>query len=212
MIETISISHNPVLTGARRYMRNLARSAGSSADLGEAATFSGYSHKIRALGGFWQCGFVLHGELAILMEMLADGWMRHVICKGTRGLEAWEGFVAAMELSIEADMPVLKITCYGYYRTLFWRVHNETGFGHVNAAISNEVAYILTQRGQFIGSQSIETNVSNVDRYHDADRFAGDILFDFCAAGDSAYHRYVIGCYEDRQARYQQIAKYKTTG
>jgi hypothetical protein len=124
-------------------------------------------------------------------------------------MEVWEGFVAAMELSLTGGMPALKVTGYGYFRTLFWRVYNQTASGHVDAAIHDEVNAIVIAVGAFIASQARESNFSLVDRYHDADRFAGDLLFDMCAAGDIQNHRFLIGCYEDRQLRYQQIAKYQ---
>ena len=191
------------------YARNLRPSAGPSAALAEAGTFSGYSHKIRGLGGFWRCSFVWHDELPVLMEMMAEGWVRDIRVMGERGMETWEGFVAGMELSITGGMPALKVTGYGYYCTLFWRVYNQTASGHVDAYIHDEVNAIATAVGQSIASQARENNFSLVDRYHDADRFAGDILFDMCAAGDIQNHRFLIGCYEERQLRYQEIARYK---
>lgn len=209
MPASITISKNPVLTGAGNYTRNLRPSAGPSNAMAEVGTYGGYSHKIRGLGGFWQCSFVWHDELSVLMEMLAEGWVRDILVMGNRGMEVWEGFVAAMELSISGGMPALKVTGYGKFRTLFWRVYNQTASGHVDATISGEVATIVTAAGPFITSAAIESNYSLVDRYHDGDRFAGDLLFDMCAAGDIQNHRYLVGCYEDGQLRYEQIAKYQ---
>jgi hypothetical protein len=209
MPASITISKNPVLTGAGNYTRNLRPSAGASGTLAEAGTFSNWSQKIRGLGGFWQCGFVWHDELPVLMEMMAEGWVRDIRVMGERGMETWEGFVAGMELSLTGGMPSLKVTGYGYFRTLFWRVYNQTVSGHVDAYISDEVGTIVTAVGVFIASQARDNNYSLVDRYHDGDRTAGDILFDMCAAGNVLNRRSLIGCYEDRQLRYQEIAKYR---
>jgi hypothetical protein len=206
-----SVSRHVTPAGALSgYTRNLRPSAGPSNALAEAGTFSGYSHKIRGLGGFWRCSFVWHDELPVLMEMMAEGWVRDIRVMGERGMETWEGFVAGMELSITGGMPALKVTGYGYYCTLFWRVYNQTASGHVDAIISAEVATIVTAVGPLIASQAVDVNASLVDRYHDADRFAGDILFDMCAAGNSQNHRFLIGCYEDRQLRFREIALYQT--
>ncbi|MCJ7831522.1 MAG: hypothetical protein MUP86_03265 [Dehalococcoidia bacterium] len=210
MPASITISKNPVLTGAGNYTRNLRPSAGPSNALAEAGTFSNYSQKIRGLGGFWQCGFVWHDELSVLMEMMAEGWVRDILIMGERGMEVWEGFVSGQELSLTGGMPALKVTGYGYFRTLFWRVYNQTASGHVDAYISAEVETILTSGvAPFIAGREREMNYSPVDRYHDADRFAGDILFDMCAAGTVQNHRFLIGCYENRLLRYQEIAKYQ---
>jgi len=212
MPSAITISRNPVLTGTMDYMRNLRPSAGPSAALAEAGTFSNYSHKIRGLGGFWQCGFVWHGEMPVLMEMIAEGWMRDIRVMGNRGMEVWEGFNAGMELSLTGGMPALKVTGYGHFRTLFSRVYNQGGAPGVLEDISVEIANILGTGtiGQFIVLGAIETNTSEVDRYHNSDRTAGDILFDMCAAGDVLNHRYMIGCYEGKKLRYEQIARYET--
>jgi len=206
-----SVSRHITPAGALSgYTRNLRPSAGPSAALAEAGTFSNYSHKIRGLGGFWQCTFLWHDELPVLMEMMAEGWVRNILVMGERGMEVWEGFVAGMELSITGGMPALKVTGYGYFRTLFWRVYNQTASGHVDAYISDEVETIVTSGvAPLIASRMRESNYSMVDRYHDADRFAGDILFDMCAAGSGQNRRFLIGCYEDRQLRYQEIAKYQ---
>ena len=205
-----SVSRHITPAGALSgYIRNLRPAAGPSNALAEAGTFSNYSHKIRGLGGFWRCSFVWHDELPVLMEMMAEGWVRDIRVMGERGMETWEGFVAGMELSITGGMPALKVTGYGYYCTLFWRVYNQTASGHVDAIISAEVATIVTAVGPFIASQAVDVNASLVDRYHDADRFAGDILFDMCAAGNVMNRRFLIGVYEDRQLRFQEIAKYQ---
>lgn len=208
MPASIAIANNPVLAAAGSYGRNLQPSVGPSAALAEAGTFSNYSHTIRGLGGFWQCKFTWHDEMAVLMEMMADGWLRDIRVMGERGTETWEGFYAESELQLTGGMPALSVTAYGYFRTLFGRVYNQTASGHVNANISAEVATIITAVGQFIGAQKIQANTSQVDRYHDADRWAGDILFDMCEAGDAANRRFQIGCYEDRGVRYEQIATY----
>lgn len=205
----ITISKNSIITGAGNYTRNLRPSAGPSNTLAEAGTYSNYGQKIRGLGGFWRCTFIWHDELPVLMEMLAEGWVRDIQVMGIGGFEIWEGFVAGMELSLTGGMPALKITAYGYFCTLFWRVYNQTASGHVNAYISDEVGTIVTAVGAFIASQARDNNYSLVDRYHDADRFAGDILFDMCAAGNVQNRRFLIGCYENRMLRYQEIAKYQ---
>jgi hypothetical protein len=205
----ITIAKSPVLTAARTYTRNLRPAVSPSSVLAEAGTYSGYGQKTRGLGGFWQCGFVWHDELPVLMEMMAEGWIRDIRVMGIRGMRIWEGFVGGMELSLTGGMPALKVTGYGYYRTLFWRAYNQTASGHVDAYIHSEIAAIVTAIGQFIGSTALDANYSTVDRYNDADRNGGDIIFDYCAAGNVLNRRYLAGCYEDRQLRYQEIAKYQ---
>lgn len=206
-VEKISITHSPVLTGQRRFRLNLVPSPSQEEAMAPAGTFTGYRHKIRAAGGYWEASWVYHDELPMLTETFEFGWTREARMQGSRGLQVFEGFINGMELNLQGELPSLKMVSYGYVRTLFWRVWNQTVVT-TDVNLSDEIYNILTGVGQFIASVSRETNLTQINRKHDADRWAGDICFSLCDAGDIAYNRYFLGVYDNRQAVYEQIAKY----
>lgn len=211
MEESISISHNPVLSATPRYQLNLQAAEGDSLETARLGTFLSYSHRIRFKGGYWRCEFDMVHDLPTLAEMFEGGWLRHVVVAGGRGLPCFEGLICGMELNLEGGIPLLHVTVYGYYGTLFFRVYNQTVVT-TDTDVYVEIGNIVTAVGQFIASTARQVNVAQVNRLHDADRWAGDILFDFAQLGDIANHPWGIGCYDNRQLIYQEIAKYETTG
>lgn len=206
--ETISITHSPVLSANQRFSMNLDEAEGGGAEQARIGTFLDYNQKIRAQGGYWRAEFNMIHTLPILAEMFENGWMRHVVASGSRAMPCFEGFIGGMELNLEGAIPFLHVMVYGYYSTLFMRVYNQTVVTTDTDAYL-EVANIIAAVGQFIASTSRQVNVTQINRLNDADRWAGDLLFDIAEVGDAAEHRWIIGCYDNRQLVYEEIAKYE---
>ena len=206
MIGSIVIKANPVLAW-ESYHRELHRAYQGGVG------FSGYKQTIRAVGGFWQMSFTMHDRLASLVEFQNSGHGRHVEVYGERGIECWEGLVIAtdLDLSKQRGLPGLEVTCWGYFRTLYWMTYNQT-VSTGNDDLDDVLAAIVTAAGQFVLSSSIEANTTQVTQEYDADRLAGDILVSLTSLGDSAYNRYVIGMYEGRRLIYERAAKSRIPG
>jgi hypothetical protein len=206
MIGSIVIKHNPVLAW-ETYHRELHRSYEGGPG------FSGYRHTIRVMGGFWQCQFKMHRSMADLVEFQASGHGRHVEVYGERGTIVWEGLIVEMEMDLSKRAPLaeLAITCWGYFRTLYWMTYNQTALTGSDY-VSTIIAAVITACGQFVGATSIANNPTLVTKEYDADRFAGDILFGLTKLGDSAFRRYVIGMYEGRRLIYEQAAPARLAG
>ena len=86
--------------------------------------------------------------------------------------------------------PHIEITAVGYQHTLKWRVYNQTALAG-DTDLSIVAAAVLAACGDFIGSTNIATNVIQVPREYDTDRFAFDILNNLAAMGDSAGQRWL---------------------
>jgi len=100
--------------------------------------------------------------------------------------------------------PRLKIFCKGYYHTLNWRTYNQTattGDQNINVQIQD----IINDMGEFIDDTDLVTNTTQVTQYHDDDEFAGDIIQRITNLADSSNNRHIIGVYEDRELRYEQM-------
>lgn len=205
MIGSIIIKHNPV-TAWETYHRELHRAYEGGPG------FSGYRHSIRAVGGFWDCRFTMHGRLDDLLEFQASGHGRHVEVYGERGAKCWEGLIVEMEIALgEGQLASISILCYGYFRTLYWRTYNQTALT-TDTNLSSIIQAVLTACGQFIASSSIETNVTQVNQQYDSDRQAGDVVASLAGLGDMAYNRYAIGVYEDRKCIYERAPRARLLG
>lgn len=154
--------------------------------------------------------FVLSGGDvgAALANQIAQVWLQFNSDPTTPDLDLSLSFAESDE---EDALPSLLVKCLGYFHTLYWRTHNQTALAG-NEAISTQIASILTARAQFLSSWNVAQNAQLVNRQHDADRSAGDLLMSLAAAGDTALRRMVIGVYERRQLIYEPAAAYKLFG
>lgn len=106
------------------------------------------------------------------------------------------------DLKIPDGMAKLSIFCQGYYWYLTRRIINVTTRTSANA--STVVAAILTARGQFVDTTSIETNTQQAYQQLDNDDIAWDVLIALAETGDTSDDRYIIGMYKDRRFVYEK--------
>lgn len=102
--------------------------------------------------------------------------------------------------------PGLTFRCLGYWHTLNWRIYTQTILaGEANA--STVVAAVIAEMGDFVASSTIETNTTQIAQKLDSDRRGGDIVESVAEAGDSAYHRFIVGIEAVRHFYYRETAR-----
>lgn len=101
----------------------------------------------------------------------------------------------------------LRVGLKGYFSTLDWRIYNDVTGGTANSSAMVEKITVDpgVGVGQFINSVQADTNVLQFPDYHNRDRYAGSILRDLVSSGDGT-NPWVLGVYESRVLRYEQLA------
>jgi hypothetical protein len=104
-----------------------------------------------------------------------------------------------------ADYPTVSVVCRGWFDTLNWRVYNQTTDTDAQGAsaqvtdIINGPSTDVIGVGQFVFSQTIETNAVSIGKEYDADRRGGDIIKDIARLGDQNDNRWLAYMVADRK-------------
>lgn len=103
------------------------------------------------------------------------------------------------------DIPKINISCHGYFRTLDWRVYNQTIILGTQTAAA-QLSDIIGAVGQFVNTATYEPNSSIVTREYDADRTPADLCRSIADLGNQAYRIFIVGMEENRHFYYREAA------
>lgn len=158
-----------------------------------------WRHKSRWQGGYWDAGFTIEGDRALLDRWLYNRGMYHLVERwGDR--VTWEGFIAEMDPHFAGGY--MDISLLGYIHTCQAR--------HVSVAddavgnVSAWIADILTTDCPLIGTQHITTNTLQVQRSLDSDRRGWDEICRAVALGDASGNPWRIHVGNNREIFYLQ--------
>ena len=115
---------------------------------------------------------------------------------------AWpQASVRSIDPAGQKQSASLTLKCYGYWHTFSWRVHNQTAVGgtaNANVIISDVMAV-----GEFIRTNTVETNTLSLNRTYDSDRYADEVLRSVVEAGNATSKRMVCGVTGERDFYYR---------
>jgi|SRR3990167_9582285 len=104
-----------------------------------------------------------------------------------------------------ADTPRITCTCEGYFKTLDWRIYNQSvssGTANANTIIQTAASSV----GQYIAGFNLDTNTTAVQQYFNDSLTAMTIVQQIAALGDGSYNRWIVNVLEDRYLSYKQAA------
>lgn len=107
--------------------------------------------------------------------------------------------------SIPHRRAILSVICTGYAFYLVHRTYNKLT-ANTEANISTIISNIITDKGDFVASTSVETNTQQSNQFYNDDEMSWDIIVELSGESDTNDNKYIVGMNEDRNFYYRQRA------